>query len=262
MLSQFGQDKDQVAYAFSTIGFLLWGIWKARNRAVFTNTLVEPMQVIITAHIAQHEYHQAFIARRNRGTIPDVGRRHNAHWKRPPKGFIKCNMDAAFQNLNFKASGSIILRDEEGYLLTGHTRSFPARSPLMAEALIMRDALVFAQSMGCSNIIFESDSLLVQVCRGLKEQGEIKNIVQDIRVMRQVFEASGFSWTPREGNEVAHLVAKLSRDNRIHNTWAWNPPHAVLVALNKDKYLSLAAPQWTFPLLQPLSRPPPRPGEG
>lgn len=122
-----------------------------------------------------------------------------------------------------------------------------------------------------------SDSLaLVQACRGTKDIGHIRHIVHDIKALRASFEASGFSWTPREGNSVAHLVAKLSKECRLHHSWVWNPPPEIHGALARDRALSSSDLRLIIPPLLPLeqqlnvappfhlglnTRPPPRPGE-
>ncbi|MED6114563.1 hypothetical protein PIB30_081501 [Stylosanthes scabra] len=75
------------------------------------------------------------------------------------------------------------------------------------------------------SIIVESDNLLlVQALKSKSSIAEASPILQDIQLMIEDFHRCGFTWTPREGNELADLVAKLAASNELQPNWATNPP--------------------------------------
>lgn len=65
----------------------------------------------------------------------------------PPKGMLKLNVDASFNQHRSLAYARIIIRNENGNVITGITKSFLTSSPLQAEALALREDLVFAESI-------------------------------------------------------------------------------------------------------------------
>lgn len=57
--------------------------------------------------------------------------------------------------------------------------------------------------------MLESDSLeVIQTCRGEIKKGQIMHIVKDILTIRSRFQSCGFTWTNREANGAAHLIAQ------------------------------------------------------
>lgn len=153
----------------------------------------------------------------------------------PPHDYVKINSDAAFcKEKNLSCSG-IVARDSKGTVITGCYKVVPASSPLQAEALALREAVSFAVKLGISSVIFESDNLeLIQACRQDIQRGKIKNIVEDMLLLKGSFHRSGFTWTPREGNEVAHLVASLASKKALFPNWSWCPSLCLREALRRD----------------------------
>lgn len=107
----------------------------------------------------------------------------------------------------------------------GLTRIFPVCSPLTAEALAIRDAVTLAINCSMDKVVVESDCLqLVRACRKEIILGEIQGIVTDINSYRDIHSKCGITWTPREGNAVAHHIALLESQQLLPLRWFWNPP--------------------------------------
>lgn len=97
-------------------------------------------------------------------------------------------------------------------MVLGLTKKFPVSSPLLAEALAMREVVQVAANCGVPKIILESDCLqLVQACRKECQNGEISAVVTDIIQLKGCFKQCGITWVYRSGNEVAHTLAKLTK---------------------------------------------------
>ena len=91
-------------------------------------------------------------------------------WVKPPAGSYKLNVDASFY-LDGTGSSGAILRNCSGEAVAGCYGVLEhVLDVATAEAYAFLDGLKLVQSLGCSNIVLESDSLeLVQACNGSTE---------------------------------------------------------------------------------------------
>lgn len=221
-------------HAISYLCILLWEIWKMRNKAIFEGQIPNPIMCLNFAaslHMESSPVPQRPV-HLQRGTSQQSG---PVVWKKPPHAFLKCNTDAAFSPLTRKASGAFIFRDELGNVSCGSARKIYAHSPLAAEANILREAVNCAHNLDQKKVVFESDNKpLIEACNGERQIGEISSFVQDIGHWRTAFPEWFFSWTPREGNVVAHAIAQLEMASNLPPLWLWCPPPALLSLLQQD----------------------------
>lgn len=157
-------------------------------------------------------------------------------WRPPPTEIIKFNVDASYQKSSGLTSIAVTGRDCNGDLITGLTKKTFAGSPLVAEALAVREAISFAVNMNIRRVIIESDNLeLISVCRQEKEIGEIRAITRDIGRLKEQFQTCGFTWIGRSGNSLAHTLADMNARNSLPRHWRWNLPHSVQDIVLKEK---------------------------
>lgn len=129
--------------------------------------------------------------------------------------------------------------------MSGLTKSLYATTPLMVEALGLRDALAFAGNLGIRLLEVDNDCLeLVQACKNEINRMEIFSILTDINFLKRNFHDLTFRWTPREGNRVAHQLAQLASRNALPLSWVWNPPPCLQALIVDDKR---SAAVLTFP---------------
>ncbi|KAJ1413116.1 Ribonuclease H superfamily [Sesbania bispinosa] len=161
------------------------------------------------------------------------------HWPyigKPPPGVIKCNSNATWISTSRPASISFVARDSQGALLLGHAKKIPASSPLVAEASALREALMTSYNLNWRNVIMESVCLqLVQACRREKLIAEIQVIVNDIHTLSASFILCGFTWVQRNGNQVAHEVARSHSIGGLQPCWVSNHPPWLKNLLPLDK---------------------------
>ena len=82
-------------------------------------------------------------------------------------------------------------------------------SPLMAEALALRDAILTCKRMKIKKLRFESDSAqLIKIVNSKSSVPELHGVVSDILACCLAFEFVCFVWIPRERNTIADLLAK------------------------------------------------------
>lgn len=159
----------------------LWTIWKHRNMFYFDHQPVNPMDAMCQANSIVQKYFSFAISIVQTGRPPPSQIKHNQFWRPPLFYTIKVNCDASFSLDKKKVFAGIIARDKFGNVLFGITKIFAASSPLVAEAIALREAAAVSLNFGVSNVVFECDSLdLVQGCRKESMIGEICGLVQDI----------------------------------------------------------------------------------
>lgn len=107
----------------------------------------------------------------------------------------------------------------------------------MAEVLTLRDSIFLAHNLGLEWVMLESDNLsLIQACRGERKIGEIAAIVKDITWIKEKFARCEFTWTKREGNELAHAAAALHEIHCLRDDWTLSPPPNITRLLQSDMH--------------------------
>ena len=126
----------------------------------------------------------------------------------PPPQSIVTQTDAAWNGATKNAGlGWIIKKTGETLHFQSSTRF--VSSPLVAEALAMRDAVRNCKELGIQHVVFESDSLqLIKSLNTTVEPPEIYGIVADVRIDCYAFEFFAFRWIPRGKNSEADQLAK------------------------------------------------------
>ena len=90
----------------------------------------------------------------------------------------------------------------------------------MTEALTLLHGALFASEMEVSHAIFESDALsLIQSINSGVVGGEIGHILQNIKSIAFSFSWCSFQHLKREGNRVAHELAKNARVTSVSKIW-------------------------------------------
>lgn len=79
-------------------------------------------------------------------------------WTRPSAGFVKLNVDVAYDSDSLRAIVGAVLRDSSGkFLAAGNNNLGVCVDVLMVEATALRFGLNLAQSFECSRLIINSD---------------------------------------------------------------------------------------------------------
>lgn len=115
-------------------------------------------------------------------------------WRPPRPPYLKFNFDAAYNQSSGKCVARIVCRDEKGYIFTATYNHFFASSPLIAEAMSLREAMSLARNLNIPHAIFEEDNLLlIEACRGNQQREEIRGIIEDIKFFKLSFVDCGFT---------------------------------------------------------------------
>ncbi|KAK9995635.1 hypothetical protein SO802_020321 [Lithocarpus litseifolius] len=137
-----------------------------------------------------------------------------AHWSPPPLGFHKINVDGATANNGELSSIGVIIRDHTGTTVGALNKLLPSAFPAsIIEAFALLQGVLFAAKLGSTKAIFESDALdPIQAVNTNENGGVLGHILQDIRSSALVFKRSSFQHLKRDGNRVAH---ELARDAKL-----------------------------------------------
>jgi ribonuclease HI len=115
-------------------------------------------------------------------------RRHG--WKKPPEGWIKLNVDAAFSANYFTGATGAVLRDEQGMFIAGSCCGIPCiADAATAEARALRDGLLLAGQVGCNNLIVNSDCMdVIETMRnGGNSRGGVAAIYEEFSFLARNF---------------------------------------------------------------------------
>ncbi|MED6158071.1 hypothetical protein PIB30_029265 [Stylosanthes scabra] len=102
---------------------------------------------------------------------------------------IKCNIDGAYCKTTGSGATTTVFRDSSGRMITYTTSNVEANTALTVEALAIRNARG------------------EPTCQHLKSNLRIAAVLpiwNDINKLMQSQGRIGFTWIPREGNELAH----------------------------------------------------------
>ncbi|XP_075499853.1 uncharacterized protein LOC142538416 [Primulina tabacum] len=103
-------------------------------------------------------------------------------WKRPPTGFMKCNVDAAIFRETRLIGYAAVVRDSKGEFMVCRMLKFQGSIEVReAEAKALLDAITWAASLDMQHIIFETDSKTVEeaVHSNAVDRNELGTIIEE-----------------------------------------------------------------------------------
>lgn len=177
-------------------------LWKARNNFVFDGHFASPETTLSSAIALAREWSRE---------VKKEPARHlhkPTQGKAPPAGAVVVRSDAAWSSSNNSAGlGWVILSSSGNQSFKAKTRC--VGSPLIAESLALREAIITCQNLQIKTVLFESDaSQLVKSITDGHCPTELYGVVSDILFYASAFEFVNFSWIPRERNVIADRLAK------------------------------------------------------
>ncbi|KAL3813976.1 hypothetical protein ACJIZ3_015244 [Penstemon smallii] len=194
------------------LGVLLcWSIWHARNKLFFEGNVPDAMAIISFARIYLEELQQP-----NYSILAPVVETNRAEnqWRPPDPQVIKLNFDASVNNVDGCCGIGVIARSNSGECVGW--QSICIKQPLDPTAAEAKGALMaveFALARNWNKVILEGDSSVVisAIRSELASRADYGSIIDDIREFASSFGLFQVRHIRREGNSVAHEIAKLSR---------------------------------------------------
>ncbi|KAF3609094.1 hypothetical protein DY000_02051004 [Brassica cretica] len=191
--------------------WLLWNLWKARNKLCFENKTFTEWEVVNKSVIDAKEWAAAQLlaeehnhATNRQGSPPIISQ--------PSPGQVLCHVDAAWDLRigNCGIGGLFSGLEDTRIQPLKVSRSFVS-SALMGEALAVRLAVMTASSSNVRSLIVLLDSqVLINMIRAKESRPELFGILFDIYHFSLSFEDISFHFIPRLCNVAADKVAKAA----------------------------------------------------
>uniref|UniRef100_A0A2N9GI95 Reverse transcriptase domain-containing protein n=1 Tax=Fagus sylvatica TaxID=28930 RepID=A0A2N9GI95_FAGSY len=212
-----------------------WLIWYHRNRV----RLHQPTDQITRIVPRAQELITKFTNEQDRPPVSLSVSKASAviKWQPPAEGRYKVNYDGAiFRNTN-EAGLGVIIRNARGAVMGSMCQRVPFPHSIEAvEASAARCAIQFAKDLGFPEIELEGDSKIV--VDALLFSGPCTtfygHIIEDIKLIARGLSSVHFQHVKRDGNNLAHLLAKRARLNESLEVWLESVPPELVSKLVLD----------------------------
>ena len=145
-----------------------------------------------------------------------------SRWSPPPPGWVKINFDGATFNDRNLAGLAGVIRNDRGLVMATFTQTIPLPiSVEMVEVLAARNALVSAQDLNLTQVQLEGDSEIIinALSSGGRDSSSYGHILKDIKFLSSAFQCLSFSHTCRQGNKLAHCLARSACNFSPFQVW-------------------------------------------
>lgn len=182
------------------VPWILWSLWKSRNKFAFENFAGNPVLTLTRAIVAAREWS---LAQKN-----EVKKKRTITQVSSLEADTVFRSDAAWSLTTRNAGiGWAILSQEQRL---AHKQGLSCVvSALVAEGLALKAAMEDCGTRGLKVVRFEMDSS--QLCKAITNRSpplELYGVFEDISLLSLDFDCITFEWIPRERNGEADLLAK------------------------------------------------------
>ena len=158
-------------------------------------------------------------------------------WKPPPSSTFKINFDGAIFPMEKKSSIGVVIRDSRGLVIASCSKVVhQVLGASEVEAMAATWALSFAADVGVNWAVLEGDSL--DVITGLRENRMVLVpyglLLEDAMFLSQQFDELHYSHTKREGNSLAHSLARYAVNIPDFLVWMEDVPPQFYYILQTD----------------------------
>ncbi|KAG2298975.1 hypothetical protein Bca52824_035447 [Brassica carinata] len=139
--------------------WLLWQIWKARNSFIFNKHMVQPHRIVSHAYEDAKLWKQAQVPH-----LETESPKNTKKWRKPPQGYVKCNIGSSWISADKACGVSWILRDSTGNPILHSRRAYSyIRSKEEANLYAMLWAVESMSNLHKHNILFEASEMRKEI---------------------------------------------------------------------------------------------------
>ena len=198
--------------------WVCWSIWKDQNSLVFEGECAQPEEIATRGIALAREWNEAqFSDIKVQRTLTTVQNNRSRGLPQPNHRVSICMTDASWDAARSRAGLAWILKGplSQDVRRDAMVQNF-VNSPLVAEALAVRERLYTAANQGISNLWIGSNNLtLIGAITNKTQRKELLGIIKDIHNLSYVFVSVDFFHVHRENNEEADALAKVIHRNSI-----------------------------------------------
>ncbi|XP_075645080.1 uncharacterized protein LOC142616078 [Castanea sativa] len=162
---------------------------------------------------------------------------HQKVWSPPEAHGFKANYDAATFFEENKAGLGVVIRNSNGLVLASLTQQVPLPAIVIElEAQAARQATELALEIGLDSIVLEgaNESLFKALRNGDRNLAQYGHIVNDALFLSSFFSKFSVSFVRREGNTLAHSLARKAREVPHMSIWMDKVPPDLVPIFQAD----------------------------
>jgi ribonuclease HI len=211
-------------------------MWLRRNEVVHGGALTHPHIVMQQTMKAIQEY--ALAQEKVEEIAPLSGGQVVNCWLAPEQGWCKGNWDAAVDGRTGHMGLGAVIRDSTGTVLAARCEIRRGiLSPVAAEAKVALLTVRLCRELGLRKIHLEGDAKTVvdAVNSNEEDRSWVGHLFEDIKGELSSFDGWRMSFVRRDGNHVAHKLARFAVNHNATETWSGAAPDCIgeLVALEQ-----------------------------
>ncbi|PRQ36219.1 putative ribonuclease H-like domain-containing protein [Rosa chinensis] len=223
---------SQAPLVFAPLLMTIWATWRNRNSRIWDEECKLATDIVPITLGWWEDYKAA------RTPSPSVHRSGTlTQWKKPPIGFIKLNVDAAFCLDSGITGLGGVFRDHEGVVLGGFRHTVMVSSSARhAELLALLLGVQLAIDQHLTLVIVETDCMdLVQaISSSSLDQLELGFLIDDLRNLVHAALDAKVVFGNRQVNLVAHTLAQEAKAGQFSIDFFTNIPPSVEVLIFSD----------------------------
>ena len=158
-------------------------------------------------------------------------------WKPPDASLVKINFDGAIFRFENRSGIGVVVRTHTGAILASLAQSIPQAFQLAEiKAIAVARALEFGHEIGPTEVILEGDSELIvnSLKSGRANMASVEPLIQDATIFSASYTKLLYSHCRRDGNKLAHSLARFSIHVPNYLAWMEEVPHTLLSIAEQD----------------------------
>ena len=151
-------------------------------------------------------------------------------WSPPPSGWLKVNFDGAIFSSKSLAGLGAIVRNDKGLVMAAYSQTIPLPTSVeTVEVLAVRSAVSLAKELNFDQVIIEGDTdvIIKAINSGGFSSSSFGHIIRDIKLLSSAFHNVSYNHTRRQGNRVAHRLARMACNFSPFQVWMEDVPFDV-----------------------------------
>ncbi|KAL4366373.1 hypothetical protein GQ457_05G022800 [Hibiscus cannabinus] len=199
--------------SFALLLSVLWGLWRRQNTWVHERSLYLLHLVVEDAVLLCHDYASASAS----AQVSPLAAAAPPHWRPPPVGSIKVNIDGAFLPSARLGAIGVIARDSSGAVLGGLAKPIPIQGPASTvEVAALFAGHEFAIANDWPSALIESDAAVL-VKKLLRPTADLSLFGDMLAPSRALLAANvarlRVGFTPHLANIATHTLASWACNN-------------------------------------------------